>query len=810
MRYPHGRCVHFGYGDGVVAPRERLKSISVDVYSGSAWTSPTVLSGALYEPYGAIRAYQINPPGASPARSALAVEYLTGSNSRPTPSTCSSVTRSDYDTDFSGRLRELFVSSGALGPAWTGDVFKRRYTWKADQLLQQETCLLSAAAPRTEVFESSGHADGYDGIQRLVHTSRPAGEFRATGGALGRRDYTYDVRGNRLTENHECWSFQETYADSVHPDRLSARASVAATSCGGAVCPQGPPPGSAFVRADFTLSGGYDADGRVMHKLGADARDGGVASNGLATVQLDFDASIDGHAAVGSVYRAVSVNGSQFDYWYDADGRRRLKVYPHGQTDEAFYEGRVLVEDRGAFSDPGASPGANDTLPLDEYVYAGSTPVVLLRSSFTSTWARQPDIRAGGCQRNGDVQDCGVYFPVNDYLPKPLLLIDSYGRVAGSADYEPFGHVNRVTYVSDTPRTAGSYQATSPARVLAYLNQLPGNGAAVRARVRYANFDTASTASVSVTQSNGTTAVTQYGLGTPLPALSVNQGRALIGKWFVVPADGRFHVRFSASQSPATVKPGVTLEGYEYQRYEIGATPAWIPLRFPGQYHDAETDLFQNFNRFYDPQTGRYLEPEQLWMESLELLKIVLDGRSVPLYAYSGNNPLLMTDPTGLIFDTTKSKTAEKALEELCLQDSTAGAQCRELRDNAEFLLIFQEKTVEQDSDLREAGGALTEVTKTKKVVNPKTGETKLVPIEATVTIDFARATSEATKRAAGVTSMMPDMVVGHEGGHGYADSRGFWNPGKKLTPANEKIQKQLSLQWENAFRPPDSPRTKH
>ena len=31
-------------------------------------------------------------------------------------------------------------------------------------------------------------------------------------------------------------------------------------------------------------------------------------------------------------------------------------------------------------------------------------------------------------------------------------------------------------------------------------------------------------------------------------------------------------------------------------------------LRFPGQYYDAETGLSQNWNRDYDPLTGRYIE----------------------------------------------------------------------------------------------------------------------------------------------------------------------------------------------------------
>ncbi|TQM01087.1 RHS repeat-associated protein [Actinoallomurus bryophytorum] len=39
---------------------------------------------------------------------------------------------------------------------------------------------------------------------------------------------------------------------------------------------------------------------------------------------------------------------------------------------------------------------------------------------------------------------------------------------------------------------------------------------------------------------------------------------------------------------------------------------AACPLRFPGQYHDAETGLHYNFQRFYDPYTARYQSPDPL------------------------------------------------------------------------------------------------------------------------------------------------------------------------------------------------------
>ncbi len=60
-------------------------------------------------------------------------------------------------------------------------------------------------------------------------------------------------------------------------------------------------------------------------------------------------------------------------------------------------------------------------------------------------------------------------------------------------------------------------------------------------------------------------------------------------------------------------------------------------LRFPGQYYDAETGLHYNWNRYYDPRTGRYLTPDPVGLEE-----------GINLFTYTENNPVNKVDSNGL------------------------------------------------------------------------------------------------------------------------------------------------------------------
>jgi len=63
-----------------------------------------------------------------------------------------------------------------------------------------------------------------------------------------------------------------------------------------------------------------------------------------------------------------------------------------------------------------------------------------------------------------------------------------------------------------------------------------------------------------------------------------------------------------------------------------------LPLRLPGQRHDAESGLHYNYYRDYDSSLGIYKQSDPIGLAG-----------GVNTYAYVGSSPLVKTDPYGLL-----------------------------------------------------------------------------------------------------------------------------------------------------------------
>lgn len=65
------------------------------------------------------------------------------------------------------------------------------------------------------------------------------------------------------------------------------------------------------------------------------------------------------------------------------------------------------------------------------------------------------------------------------------------------------------------------------------------------------------------------------------------------------------------------------------------------PFRYRGYYYDTETKLYYLQTRYYDPETGRFLNMDSIDYADPENLN------GLNLYAYCNNNPVMYVDPTG-------------------------------------------------------------------------------------------------------------------------------------------------------------------
>ena len=592
--YPHGRTIQY------VNAFSRPTQIKYNTWDGSVWsatwtagawvgTPTTVISGITWEPYGGLRAYQISSSGHW-------VEYYRGGSLQtvPTQTLCSALPATYAGYDNSERLRGLFVSSSAASVGNpSGSIFKQVYTWNADQLVAQHTCHLNGGAVIADTF-------GYDKLLRLTSLAT-----NATAPASSEA-FTYDLRGNRTAKNltgPSCGVQERPVTSAAWQGDLLVNKQWGAAY--GTTC-------DAEARFNYW----YDNDGRRTSTWDQ----GGYYQVNTSYSQGALGSGLDSVVGSTTIIGDGQQLGGTFMYTYDALNRRRAKTTPWSSTDEYFYDlGHQLFADRGS-----DILGSASEFPEDDYVWLGGRPVVIVRGKFSTSWARAAD-GVNACPRNGWTYQCGTYFPVTDYLGKPVLMLNTSGGTAGSARYQAFGSPNgREARYASPHFVSGSWLAASVSE-----DMPPGFDGWLQ--VLFSKVDYSS-------------AVESIGLNGQVQNLGNTPKAHVRGNWEYRSSTGWLLDWNSTTGSGY----GFDAESYNFKFKQAFHWWFWTPLGQPGQYYDEETELFENWNRYYDPSIGRYLQPEPLLLKSDFTAAMARKGRSTPTFSYANNNPIANTDPNGL------------------------------------------------------------------------------------------------------------------------------------------------------------------
>ena len=116
----------------------------------------------------------------------------------------------------------------------------------------------------------------------------------------------------------------------------------------------------------------------------------------------------------------------------------------------------------------------------------------------------------------------------------------------------------------------------------------------------------------------------------------------------VTKSGGTETVTYLHTDHLATPRYGTNAAGSTVWTWDSGAFGKEVPtgtvtvnLRFPGQYFDSETTLFYNWNRYYNPATGRYISSDPIGLTG-----------GLNTFGYAGQSPVVFSDPEGLLRDT--------------------------------------------------------------------------------------------------------------------------------------------------------------
>jgi len=352
--------------------------------------------------------------------------------------------------------------------------------------------------------------------------------------------------------------------------------------------------GSALVRS---LS--YDGANRVT------GWQWGASGNAGYTQSYNNDGSI---AALTNKDNASAVNYS-LTFGYDKDGRITLITRNNGTADTYKYDAvdRLVSENRKTGTTSNYGIGYTYDTNGNRVKYAATGQHMQSGSIINSTYTGNKLV---GLTKDGVAQSLtntanselsyGTYLPTYDYSGRRKV-----DRASTDYYYMNYNHKNERSF---RDKVVNGAVATMTQYIYDEQSHLIGEYDKTGALVEYVWMGDKPVAAI-------------YGSGT---------------------ATKIYYIVTDHLNTPRRLVDGVShavVWSWDSTAFGVGNPTGSITfnLRFPGQYYDVGTNQFYNHNRFYNPELGRYMEPDPIGLE----------GGLNP-YAYAGSNPVMNVDPSGL------------------------------------------------------------------------------------------------------------------------------------------------------------------
>jgi RHS repeat-associated protein len=348
------------------------------------------------------------------------------------------------------------------------------------------------------------------------------------------------------------------------------------------------------------------------------------------TVTYNYDAA-------NLVSSLTDPNGKQTTFNYDNDHNRTQTNYPNGLTQYVTYDNSDRIT-----SITGKKPATGAVLTNLSYSYDnGATDTGLRQSVVDNVTGKTTSYRYDSANRLASAVSPDASYAYS-YDANGNRLSATVNGVTTNATYnaaDELAQSGATTYTSDangnllkagagTALTYNPKNQTSAAGSVTF-NYL-GAGQTARIAAGSTSFQNNALGLGSQTDATGSTYFTR----TPDGQL-ISQRAPGATYYYLCDAIG--------STLALTDSSGTIANTYKYDPYGNIVTSTGTvsnPYRFAGQYFDAATGMYKIGARYYDPTTGRWATPDPL--------NDALDARASSAFAYASDDPVNVTDPSGL------------------------------------------------------------------------------------------------------------------------------------------------------------------